>query len=78
MLIGSVRRKKLTRKTILQLLGMLVILVALLQGVGCGGGFTPAPTPTGSTPTGSYQVLVQGTGSDNLTYSAIIPVNVGH
>jgi hypothetical protein len=76
-LIGSLRGKKLSRKTIAQFLGMLLILVALLQGVGCGGGFTRTPTGTG-TPTGSYQVLVQGTGTDGLTYSAVVPVNVGH
>jgi hypothetical protein len=77
-LIGSLRGKKLSRKTIVQFLGMLLILVSLLQGVGCGGGFTRTTISTNGTPTGSYQVLVQGTGSDGMTYSAIVPVNVGH
>ena len=75
-LVGSLRRNKLTRRGVLHLLGMLLVLIALLQGIGCGGGFTSQGT--NGTVTGAYQVLVQGTGSDNLTYSAIVPVNVGH
>jgi hypothetical protein len=77
-LIGSIRGKKLSRKTIFQLLGMALVLVAILQGVGCGGGFTkPTPTANG-TPSGTYQVLVQGKGSDGATYSVVVPVNVAH
>ena len=77
-LLGSCRGKKFSRKAILQIGGTLLVLIALLQVVGCGGGFTRTSTTTG-TPTGSYQVLVQGTGAtDHLTYSAIVPVNVAH
>ncbi len=76
-LIGSPRTRKLSRKTILQFLGMLLILVTLLEGVGCGGGFTPPPAGTG-TPTGLYNMLIQGTDSNNVVYSAVVPVNVGH
>ncbi len=77
-LLGSCRGKKFSRKAVLQIGGTLLVLIALLQVVGCGGGFTRTSTTTG-TPTGSYQVLVQGTGAtDHLTYSAIVPVNVAH
>ena len=77
-LLGSLRRKKLTRNTIVQLLGVFLILVGLLQAVGCGGGFTRTPIAPNGTPSGSYQILVQGSGSDGQTYSAIVPLNVGH
>jgi hypothetical protein len=77
-LIGSLRRKELTRKTILRLMGFALITVAIAQGLGCGGGFKNTPVVSSATPTGYYQVLVQGKGSDGVTYSAIVPVNVGH
>ena len=78
-LIGSVRGRRLTSRVILQSLAILLIIVALLSGVGCGGGFNRTTTTAGTgTPTGSYQVLVQGTDANGMTYSAIVPVNVGH
>jgi len=76
-LIGSLRRRQCSRQQVLRLLGLLLILVALLQGVGCGGGFKP-PVTTGSTPTGFYSVLVTGKDATGVSTSAVIPLTVGH
>ena len=73
-LIGSLRFGRSSRKRLLQLLGLLVVLVALLQGVGCGGGINSRP-PAPSNP-GSYNLLVIGTDSNGTQTSAIIPINV--
>ena len=52
-------------------------LEGLLYGTGCGGGsFTAPPSVSGQTPPGSYNILVQGTGTDHQTYQAVIQVNV--
>ncbi len=77
-LIGSLRRNRLSLKAMFQWLGILLVLIALLYGIGCGGGFTRTPTPSGATPTGAYSILVQGMDSNNVAYSAVVPVNVGH
>jgi hypothetical protein len=78
-LVGSLRGKKLSHKTILQLLGLLLVTVALLQGIGCGGGgFTP-PSTTNGTPSGSYQVHVVGMANGQVMTSAVVPLSVvGH
>jgi Bacterial Ig-like domain (group 3)/FG-GAP-like repeat len=60
---GRQRGKKL------QAIGVLLVISALLLAAGCGG--------YGQlTPTGHYQVLVQGTGPDGAVYSAVVPVTV--
>ncbi|MGO9517874.1 MAG: FG-GAP-like repeat-containing protein [Candidatus Korobacteraceae bacterium] len=69
-LLGSLRIRKLPRKKVLQLVVALLLLLALLTGVSCGGGSGQL------TPTGNYLVLVQGTGSDGVVYSAVVPVTV--
>jgi hypothetical protein len=77
-LVGSLRGKKLSRKSILQLLGLLVVMIVLLQGIGCGGGgFTP-PSNQNVTPTGFYQVQVVGTANNQTVTSAVVPLTVGH
>ena len=73
-IIGSLRFGKPSRKKFLQLLGMLLLLIALLQGIGCGGGFTPPPPS--KIPAGSYKMLVVGADSTGVQTSAVIPINV--
>ena len=73
-LVGSLRFGRLSRKRVLQLLGMLIVLVALLQGIGCGGGFT---RPSSNTTAGFYSVLVVGQDSTGAVQaSAAIPFQV--
>jgi hypothetical protein len=71
-LLGSVRIRGMSRKRILRWLGTLLLLLAVLTSVSCGGGGGSGQL----TPTGSYLVLVQGTGSDGVAYSAVVPVTV--
>ena len=71
MLLGSVRIRRLPRRKILQIAGTLFLLMVLLLGVSCGGGGSGQLTPTGN-----YLVLVQGTGSDGVVYSGVVPVTV--
>jgi hypothetical protein len=68
--LGCVGNRRLPRKRILQVIAILLVILALLMGVGCGGGYGQL------TPTGFYSVLVQGTGSDGTVYSAVVPVAV--
>ena len=70
-LLGSVRLDRMRRKRILQVVGTLLLLLALLMGVGCGAGGSGQLTPPGM-----YLVLVQGTGTDGVVYSGVVPVNV--
>ena len=55
-LIGSLRFGKLSRRKVLQLLGILVVVVAVLQGIGCGGGINNRPSAP-ITPGGSYDPI---------------------
>lgn len=52
------------------------IAIGAMHLCGCGGSFTRPTTVSGSTPPGSYDVLVQGTGSDNQPYQAVVELNV--
>jgi hypothetical protein len=84
-LLGSVRGRWRTRKRVLQFLGLCLVVAILIQVVACGGSFTRPPNASG-TPSGTYLVLVQGNGTytdstgtqHNSTFSAVVPVNVGH
>jgi hypothetical protein len=77
-LVGSLRGKKLTRKSILQLLGLLIVTIGLLQGIGCGGGGFKTPNTQNVTPTGFYQVQIVGTANNQTVTSAVVPLTVGH
>lgn len=67
--LGPLTRVGARRRQILQVVGLLLVMYALLAALGCGG--------YGQlTPTGNYQVLVQGTGTDGTVYSAVVPVTV--
>ncbi len=74
-LLGSLPFKGFSRKRILQLLGLTLLLAALLESVGCGGnGFT---RPSVSTPSGTYSILVQAKDSSGAVQSsAVIPFDV--
>jgi hypothetical protein len=68
-LLGSFGKKSGRGKSVLRILAILLPILILLAGIGCGGvGQT--------TPSGSYHVLVQGTGTDGAVYSAVVPVTV--
>lgn len=68
---------KSSRKALWRLMGVALAVVVLLQGMGCAGGsFTAPPAVSGVTPPGSYNILVQGTGTDHQVYQAVIQVNV--
>ena len=74
-MIGSLPFGGLSRKKLLQWLGLMLVVIALLQGIGCGGGFVRPPTL--ATPGGSYNLLVEGKDSNNVVQtSAVIPVNI--
>jgi hypothetical protein len=74
-MFGSLPCGRLSRKKLLQLLGLMLVVVALLQGIGCGGGFVRPPTL--ATPGGSYNLQVVGMDSNNVVQtSATIPVNI--
>jgi len=75
-LIGSLRLRNLSRKRVLQILGTLLLLIVLMQGIGCGGGFTPPPSPV--TPAGAYNLLVVGYSNGTPVTSAVVPVIVTH
>jgi hypothetical protein len=84
-LLGSLRGRWRTRKRVLQFLGLCLVAAILIQVVACGGSFNRPPAVSG-TPSGTYLVLVQGNGTytdstgtqHNSTFSAVVPVNVGH
>lgn len=68
-LLGSFRKRPRAAKKLLRIFALFLAVSILLIAMGCGGvGQT--------TPTGSYLVLVQGTGADGTVYSAVIPVTV--
>ena len=69
-LLGSLRMEKRVRRKRIRMLAILLLVATLLIGVGCGGGYGQL------TPTGNYNVLVQGTGPDGTIYSAVVPVTV--
>ncbi len=75
-LVGFLRGGKSSRRSFFRYLGVLFIAAAVMQTIGCGGHFTRTTTNTGLTPPGTYLVLVQGTGSDGLTYDAVFQVDV--
>ena len=68
-LLGSSGIGARRRKRTLQVFGLWLTAFAMLIGTGCGGlGQLSLP--------GDYNVLIQGTGSDGMVYSAVIPVAV--
>ncbi|MGH9588126.1 MAG: beta strand repeat-containing protein [Acidobacteriaceae bacterium] len=77
LLLGLMPGGKSSRKALLRFMVIAFAIVVVLQGTGCGGGqFTAPPSVSGQTPPGSYNILVQGTGTDHQLYQAVIQVNV--
>jgi len=68
-LLGPLAVRGRRRKRMLQAIGMLLVVCAVLLAAGCGGYGQLSPT-------GNYQVLVQGTAPDGTVYSAVVPVTV--
>jgi Bacterial Ig-like domain (group 3)/FG-GAP-like repeat len=73
-LLGSLRFTKGSRRRIWQLLGMMLILLSLLQIVACGGGGFNRSNLT-TTP-GNYTILIEGTNSQGVQTSAVVPFEV--
>lgn len=77
LLLGWMPGGKSSRKILFRYMGIVFAIVLVLQGTGCGGGqFTAPPSVSGQTPPGSYNILVQGTGTDHQLYQAVVQVNV--
>lgn len=77
LLLGLMPGGKSSRKLLLRFMVVVFAVVMVLQGTGCGGGsFKAPPSTSGQTPPGSYNILVQGTGTDGQVYQAVIQVNV--
>ena len=78
-LMGVLRRKnKKARSVFFRLMALFALGIAALQAMGCGGSFHTTTTRTsgGTTPPGAYYLLVEGTGSDGNTYSAVLQLDV--
>jgi hypothetical protein len=77
-LMGSLPGRKRSRKRMLQFLGLLLVLAGMLQGIGCGGGFTAPVVTSNQTPSGNYLVLAVGKDNQgNVQTSAVVPLTVG-
>ena len=78
-LFGLISGRKPLRSNFFRLLAIVAIGVAALQTLGCGGSFHPgsstSTTATGTTPAGTYYLLVEGTANGNK-YDAVIEVIV--
>jgi hypothetical protein len=78
-LLGILRGRKGIRSDIFRLAVLLAIGIAAMQAMGCGGSFTPNGSTTtsskGTTPPGTYYLLVQGT-SGGTSYDAVLQVVV--
>jgi hypothetical protein len=76
-LLGLMRRKAI-RVGIFRVIILLAVGAGLLQTIGCGGSFSVKTTTVqgGTTPPGSYQLLIEATGSDGNTYSAVLNLQV--
>jgi hypothetical protein len=81
MVMGSARRKYWSRRKLISLLGVMMVLAVLMLVAGCGGGFSNpnnlVPAGNGSTQQGQYVVSVIGTDANGNTVAiAAIPLNV--
>jgi len=80
LLLGFRRSRKTFLSNLARMVAIAVIAMSALYSVGCGGSFSSKTSTTavtgGTTPPGTYYLLIQGTGSDGNTYQAVLPVDV--
>jgi hypothetical protein len=74
-LFGLLGGRKSAR-SFFRLMAVLAFIVATYQLTGCGGSFQKPMSAGGKTPPGTYNLLVQGTGSNGQTYQAVITLNI--
>ena len=75
-LLAWIGQRKSPRRNFFRFLGMLLLIIGLGHTIGCGGSFNRPTLPSSSIPAGNYLIQVSGTGSDNNTYYAVVPVSV--
>jgi large repetitive protein len=75
-LFGFIRGRKSPGAGLFRVLAIVAAAFAGLQLIGCGGSFTKPATNSAQTPPGSYDLLIQGNGSDGNQYQAVLTVNV--
>jgi hypothetical protein len=75
--LGLLRSGRQRRKAFLRFFALVFVMFVALQGIGCGGHFTPAQTTQGTFPAGAYLIQVQGTDpATNQKYQSVISLNV--
>jgi hypothetical protein len=76
-MLGWVGSRKSQRKNFFRFLGLILLLVGVSYGSGCGGSFssTSKSTSTGIAP-GNYLVQVVGTDQNGNKYYAVVPLDV--
>lgn len=71
------RRRRGTAAAFFRLFAILAVSAAAFVPMGCGGSVhTNTLSTGGTTPPGEYFLLIQGKGSDQLTYSTVLQVDV--
>ena len=75
-LLAWIGQRKSPRRNFFRFLGMLLLVIAIGHTIGCGGSFNRPTLPSSPIPAGNYLIQVSGTGSDNNTYYAVVPVSV--
>jgi hypothetical protein len=76
-LMGWVGSRKSSRKNFFRFLGLILLLVGVSYGSGCGGSFTTtAKTTTTGLAAGNYLVQVIGTDQNGNTYYSVVPLDV--
>ncbi len=77
-LFGWMGRRRAAGISLTRFLGVMLLLVGLSIGIGCGGSFTPPPAPTGGTAIGAYfiQISAWNTAAPSVKYFAVVPLAV--
>ncbi|MDR3752348.1 MAG: FG-GAP-like repeat-containing protein [Terracidiphilus sp.] len=77
-LLGFRRSRKTFLSNLARMSAIAVIAMGAMYSLGCGGSFTGSTTAVtgGTTPPGTYYLLIQSTGNDNNSYQTVLQVNV--